>query len=347
MNETEKALRAGDEVWVRATFVEHHNGRGCHEVRLDDKFREEDTNVLLPIRDVRAASAEKGLTVEQATTIAVELIDYVKKLQGDGYTHFHKNTVGRMLLAGVNAALNAQAGAAEPLLRKLAASWIDTGLNGTGLRSDEETMKRKDAIQGIYGYCGKLLLEYLDYRPAEQAGSGAAPAEPPDMGLVGASSIPWSSVEGVSLVAPAEPKEVNMPDTQRPNLQVSGGHQADICSKCGEYIYECRCPAPPTETKERKERMKKFGIAALWLCCSYLNWGLTMGDLTHRFPYMEHETPAAFFALLGPLGTLPVLISAVPHFRWQLKPFPVEKRWEIFHQQNPYLTREYFEMKYN
>jgi hypothetical protein len=52
----------------------------------------------------------------------------------------------------------------EAMLRKLAANWIDTGENGTGLRKDRYTNDHRHAIMGIYGYCGKTLLEYLNYR---------------------------------------------------------------------------------------------------------------------------------------------------------------------------------------
>jgi hypothetical protein len=63
-----------------------------------------------------------------------------------------------------DAALPSDGGGAGELLRKLAEGWIETGLHGTGLRTDEYVAAHKQAIQGIYEHCGKQLLEYLNYR---------------------------------------------------------------------------------------------------------------------------------------------------------------------------------------
>src|SRR5208282_3947679 len=62
------------------------------------------------------------------------------------------------------------------LLRKLAASWIETGQNGTGLRKDGYVEQHQQAIQGIYEYCGKSLLEYLDYSPKQPTAPAVAPS---------------------------------------------------------------------------------------------------------------------------------------------------------------------------
>jgi hypothetical protein len=43
----------GDEVWVRARVLECGEGDDCVEVWVDDKFSEEDTNLLIPKRDIR------------------------------------------------------------------------------------------------------------------------------------------------------------------------------------------------------------------------------------------------------------------------------------------------------
>ena len=42
----------GDEIWIRARVVECGEGDDCVEVWVDDKFHEEDTNVLIPKRDI-------------------------------------------------------------------------------------------------------------------------------------------------------------------------------------------------------------------------------------------------------------------------------------------------------
>ncbi len=52
------------------------------------------------------------------------------------------------------------------LLSKLADSWIRLGQTGEGLRTDEYVNKHREAIMGIYEYCGKSLKEYLNYEPA-------------------------------------------------------------------------------------------------------------------------------------------------------------------------------------
>ena len=56
-----------------------------------------------------APQPEAQLTVEQATTIGEAIIMEYQRLEKGGYTHWHKQNIGRMVQAGVNAALAAQA----------------------------------------------------------------------------------------------------------------------------------------------------------------------------------------------------------------------------------------------
>lgn len=54
----------------------------------------------------------------------------------------------------------------EPLLAKVAESWIRTGQAGEGLRNDEYSVKHREIVMGIYGYCGKTIKDYLAYSAA-------------------------------------------------------------------------------------------------------------------------------------------------------------------------------------
>jgi hypothetical protein len=66
------------------------------------------------------------------------------------------------------------------LLEKLADSWIRTGQLGEGLRTDEYVTKHKEAIMGIYEYCGKTLTEYL--RHEALAANESTPLVGPEAG---------------------------------------------------------------------------------------------------------------------------------------------------------------------
>ena len=61
----------------------------------------------------------------------------------------------------------------EALLRRLAEGWIRTGQTGEGLRTDEWVMEHKAAIQGVYKYCGKQLIAYVDYNARHAEGRRA------------------------------------------------------------------------------------------------------------------------------------------------------------------------------
>lgn len=95
--------------------------------------------------------------------------------------------------------------------------------------------------------------------------------------------------------------------------------------------------------------MKKLLIllAVLWIPCGYLNYGLLLGGFTHQFPYMPNMTEAVVGAIIGPFGTPAALIVPGPPYHFLLKPKTVEERWQIFHEQLPSLSREYFDEKYN
>lgn len=92
--------------------------------------------------------------------------------------------------------------------------------------------------------------------------------------------------------------------------------------------------------------MKKYFIIAIWLICSYVNWGLTMGYFSHRFPDQDQVAISVFTSIMGPMGTPVVLLIGHP-YHWQIKPYDAETRWEYFHQSAPDIDREWFERHYN
>ena len=92
---------------------------------------------------------------------------------------------------------------------------------------------------------------------------------------------------------------------------------------------------------------KSFAILVFWLLCGYLNWGLTLGYFSHKYPYMDNVAAAALFAVGGPTATIPLLILTSAHWYWQVRPTATEERWKIFHREFPNLSRSYFEQALN
>ena len=88
--------------------------------------------------------------------------------------------------------------------------------------------------------------------------------------------------------------------------------------------------------------MKKLVIAVLWLACSYVNYGLTLGSLTQEFPNQYNTMGALGVAVVGPFG-LPAVLLVFSPYHWRTIPLTKEERWKAFHEMYPNLTREYFE----
>lgn len=58
-------------------------------------------------------------------------------------------------------------------------------------------------------------------------------------------------------------------------------------------------------------------LAAAWIMCGALNWGITLGYFCGEFPthlHRRHYGIAGFMALMGPLGT--VVTTLLSNF-WQ------------------------------
>jgi hypothetical protein len=92
-----------------ARYLRDENGReirGAHWVN-----RNEVVELLMRAAAPGVEARVEGLTVESATTIAEEIIKEYQKLERGGYTHWHKRSMGRMLKAGVDAALGGGAAA--------------------------------------------------------------------------------------------------------------------------------------------------------------------------------------------------------------------------------------------
>jgi hypothetical protein len=93
--------------------------------------------------------------------------------------------------------------------------------------------------------------------------------------------------------------------------------------------------------------MKKVIVIVVWVICGYVNYGMTLGYFTHKFPYVSNVSTAITMTVLGPFGTPVVLISSAPTYHWLTKPKSAEERWEIFHKEVPHLDRDYFEENLN
>jgi hypothetical protein len=92
--------------------------------------------------------------------------------------------------------------------------------------------------------------------------------------------------------------------------------------------------------------MKASGLVAiiLWLGCSYLTYGFTLGAFTHEFPDQYHTSFAVAFSIAGPLGLF--ADGVLDGFRhWRTVPLTMEERWKIFHDMYPMLSREYFDRR--
>ena len=90
----------------------------------------------------------------------------------------------------------------------------------------------------------------------------------------------------------------------------------------------------------------KVAVAILWLGCGFVNYGLSLGYFSHKFPWMNNESEAILAGLTGPLGLPADAIVFFP-FHWQLKPYSTEQRWEFFQKEFPRLDRAYFEQEEN
>jgi hypothetical protein len=93
--------------------------------------------------------------------------------------------------------------------------------------------------------------------------------------------------------------------------------------------------------------MKRILLIVVWIGCSFLNYGFTLGYMTRQFPYMENTAGAVLFSFGGPLSLVVTLGIMSPH-HWRLVPLTSEQRWQIFNEEyKGKLSREYFERNYN
>ncbi len=88
-------------------------------------------------------------------------------------------------------------------------------------------------------------------------------------------------------------------------------------------------------------------IVVLYIAFGVLNWGLTLGYFTDRFPYFPNCIVAFMMAASGFFATPAILIVnyvTFKSFHWKVKPYTKEERWEIFQQQGlGLLGRDYFD----
>ena len=82
-------------------------------------------------------------------------------------------------------------------------------------------------------------------------------------------------------------------------------------------------------------------LIVLWVVCGWINWHLTLGDFTARFPEYNHVGISTFMAVAGPLG-LPVALILGQPLTWQGKPYTCQQRWDAFNARCPHLGMEYF-----
>lgn len=88
--------------------------------------------------------------------------------------------------------------------------------------------------------------------------------------------------------------------------------------------------------------MKKvIAVVLLWSVCGFINYGSYLGAFEHEFPYMHHRPDAIMFSLLGPFGIPATVIGA--QGRFTVHEASCEERWKIFHNEWPYLEKDYFE----
>lgn len=98
--------------------------------------------------------------------------------------------------------------------------------------------------------------------------------------------------------------------------------------------------------KTMKKTIWRIVLLISWCWCGYLNYGYTLGSLTHKYPDSDHVAISIFMAVGGPIAAPAVLITAQP-MHWRTKPLTTEERWDAFHKNAPSLSREYFEQHYN
>jgi hypothetical protein len=89
-----------------------------------------------------------------------------------------------------------------------------------------------------------------------------------------------------------------------------------------------------------------IALAILWVACGYMNYGLTLGHGTHRYPDQSNVGFAVFMGVGGPFAVPAVLVTCSP-YHWRTVPLTTEQRWQEFHKSAPDLSREYFEQHYN
>lgn len=92
--------------------------------------------------------------------------------------------------------------------------------------------------------------------------------------------------------------------------------------------------------------MKKKLIIPIWIICSVFSYSCAMGSFTHNYPYQNNYGIAILMGIWGPVGLFVCLVEDHP-FHFRLKALTSEERWEVFHEMNPELSRDYFERKYN
>ena len=88
----------------------------------------------------------------------------------------------------------------------------------------------------------------------------------------------------------------------------------------------------------------KISVVALlfWLICGYVNYGLTLGHYTHKYPDQAHLKYAISWSFIGGLIGLPIVLSDSP-YHWRTTPLTTEERWAEFNKLFPALGREYFD----
>jgi len=67
-------------------------------------------------------------------------------------------------------------------------------------------------------------------------------------------------------------------------------------------------------------------VIILWLLCSFLAFGTTLGNFTRNFPQYRHIGFALFVALFGPCGFVASLMSSKKPIMFRLIPLNKEQR---------------------
>jgi hypothetical protein len=88
------------------------------------------------------------------------------------------------------------------------------------------------------------------------------------------------------------------------------------------------------------KRINWFRLAAIWLICSYFNYGMLLGGFTYRAPTHDVLMASVVFSAGGPF-TVPAALIFGGH--WRTRPLTVEERWKAFHARWPNIDRADFE----